>query len=153
MKFHRIMTTSLVADNEQPRAFDLYLMLSATERMGGVVHDDHRHGLARRFAADNFLRKFSDSDPFWLACDTFTDALPTDMRYFPAEAEHSWHYRFQHAGPYAHPRLDRTGRGPGARPRPPALPAQGPYSAGDPAPRAPMTRAPRKPGVPQVIDR
>jgi len=78
------MTTSLITDNEQPRAFNLYLMLSATERMIGVVHDDHRWILARLFAADNFLRKFSDSDPFWLACDTFTDALPNEMRYFPA---------------------------------------------------------------------
>ena len=55
MKCQRTMTTSLITDNEQPRAFNLYLMLSATERMIGVVHDDHRWILARRFAADNFL--------------------------------------------------------------------------------------------------
>jgi len=60
------MTTDLLTDNEQPRAFDLDLMLSATERMVGVVQDDQRRILAGRFAADNFLRKFSDSNPFWL---------------------------------------------------------------------------------------
>lgn len=84
MKCCRTMTTSLITDHEQPRAFNLYLMLGAFERMTGVVHDDHRWILSRRFAADNFLRKFSESDPFWLACDTFTDALPNEKRYFPA---------------------------------------------------------------------
>jgi len=58
------VTTDPITDHQRPRAFDLYLMLSAYEWMVGVVHDTHRRTLARRFAAYNFVRMFSHTDPF-----------------------------------------------------------------------------------------